>query len=90
VKDHPRFSYAAEQAIYDALVAAGFDVLTETQHASKLDFTVENIGIEVKSYHSPRAIEQMRRVANGILIQGDDAAAFFVKLLKAYKESKIA
>ena len=78
-----KYSYKEEQAIYEALLAAGYNVVPEDQSPSRLDFTVGDIGIEFKSHHSPRAIEQMARVSDGILIQGPKAAAFFVQLLKA-------
>ena len=82
-----RFSYKDEQDIYDALLGAGFIVLTEIEHESRLDFTVDGVGIEYKSYHSPRAIEQMARVQDGILVQGPKAAQFLVSLLRNQKKA---
>ncbi len=79
------YSYKEERELLAALQAAGFDVVPETESESRLDFTVGEVGIEYKSYHSSRAIEQMSRVSDGILIQGPKAAQFIIDLLKAKK-----
>ena len=70
-----------EEEIEMALEIAG--VKYERHHPSNLDFYLptEGIFIECKQFHTPRAIEQMSREADVILVQGKTAARFFTMKL---------
>lgn len=65
-----------EEEIEMALELAG--IKYERHHPSNLDFYLpaEGIFIECKQFHTPRAIEQMSREQNVILVQGRTAARF--------------
>ena len=75
-----------ERLIEAALIAAGIRYTTESDGSSphRLDFDLPDIGvaIEVKRFHSPRAVAQLGRTENVILVQGEKAvralAAFIV------------
>lgn len=60
-----------ERVIADALDAAGIGYVHEAadpDYTDGLDFRLENdLYIECKQFHSPRATEQMARVANALL-----------------------
>lgn len=76
-----------EQQIEAALIAAGLDYRTETEHAARLDFWLPGpaIYIEVKGGHSERTAAQMARVSNVIVAQGDEAVKFLAQAIKAMK-----
>lgn len=65
-----------ERIIEAALLEAGiaFEMDQGGKSAHRLDFELANgVAIEVKRFHSPRAIEQLGRVENVILAQGEAA-----------------
>ena len=73
-----------ERQIADALEEAAINFHREGRDVD-LDFFLPDyaIYIEVKSFHSPRAIEQLSRHDNVILIQGRTAIDAFCSMLRS-------
>lgn len=76
-----------EQQIEAALLAAGLDYRTETEHAARLDFWLPELDvyIEIKGGHSERTAGQMERVTNVIVAQGDAAVKFLAQAIRGLK-----
>jgi hypothetical protein len=74
-----------EQVVEQALIKAGIPYARERENPAGLDFylTEQKLYIEVKRFHTPRAVEQMSRVPEAILIQGLEAAKWFAEMLHA-------
>ena len=74
-----------ERLIEDALIASGRHYVTDDDPANiaKLDFYLpdDDLYIEVKRLHSPRIAEQMGRVENVIVAQGEGAVRALTGLL---------
>lgn len=72
-----------EQAVENALVAAGERFTCEPHEGQRLDFhlTERNVFIEVKAWHSPRISDQMASERNVIALQGPEAVTFFCSAL---------
>lgn len=75
-----------ETIIADGLDLAGIMYerdreLSPGQHSIDFYLPYFDLWIEVCQFHTPRKIEQLSRLDNVILIQGNDAARNFVKLL---------
>ncbi|VXC81598.1 hypothetical protein [Sphingomonas sp. AX6] len=74
-----------ERLIEDALIASGRQYVTDDDPANsaKLDFYLpdDDLYIEVKRMHSPRIAEQMGRVENVIVAQGEGAVRALAGLL---------
>ena len=77
-----------EGLIEEALQDAGIGYVTDFGggNPSVLDFRLQNgVEIEVKRFHSPRVAEQMARVPNVIVAQGEDAVAFLADLIAKHR-----
>lgn len=76
-----------ERIISDALTSAGVRFVGEhdlgQQHAKNLDFYLpeQGIQIECKQFHSERAIRQLAKHPDVILIQGRKAALAFAEMI---------
>jgi hypothetical protein len=80
-----------ERIIADALEKTGIEyVRADAKMGRHLDFylTRLNIYIEVKRFHTPRVAEQMARVPDVIVIQGEKAAVTFAKMIGGYTQRK--
>lgn len=66
-----------EKVIEDALIKAAIPFRRD----DPLDFECPTFAIECKRFYSPRAIKQLERNDNVILIQGIDAAKAFAGLI---------
>lgn len=79
---------SVEKIIADALTTSRISFVTENDmmNAANLDFYLPryDVYIEVKSFHSDRIAEQMKRARNVIVIQGEAAAQFFAEMLNSY------
>ncbi len=77
----PKMSDPVEKIVAEALTERGFKF--DRDNAVDLDFYLPSTGvyIECKQFHTPRAIEQMARVPNVILIQGVAAALAFAMMI---------
>lgn len=74
-----------ERLIYDALVDRNleFQMDYDGQNPSGLDFRLCNgVEIEVKQFHSDRIAEQMGRVDNVIVAQGEKAVRMLADLIR--------
>jgi len=67
-----------EKIVADALDAAG----VKYRHDDPLDFECGGFSIEVKQFHSERAIRQLAGREDVILIQGRAAAEAFARLVR--------
>lgn len=79
------FSDFLEKKIASALDAKKIKWIHESQKKDiGADFYLPdyNVYIEVKQYHSERAIRQLENKDNAILIQGKEAAYFFIEILE--------
>jgi hypothetical protein len=78
-----RSNFPEELMLADAFKSAGLSFLHESDGGThNLDFKIGDVYVEVKQFHSPRAIEQCGRVDNVILVQGRKAAEFLAALIK--------
>lgn len=78
---HDPMERIIEAALLDAGIEFKMDHGGGTRH--RLDFELANgVAIEVKRFHSPRAIEQLSRVENVIFVQGDVAARQLADLIR--------
>lgn len=78
---HDPMERIIEAALLDAGVQFKTDQGGHTTH--RLDFELDNgVAIEVKRFHSPRAIEQLSRVDNAILAQGVGAVNQLAELFR--------
>lgn len=79
-----KFADFLEKDIADALDAIRIRWVHESEKMIGADFYLPdyNIYIEIKQYHSERAIKQLKDKNDAILIQGKSAVAFFIKMLK--------
>ena len=81
-----RTSDPMERLIEAALIERGIEYETDFggQNPSRLDFRLPAFGveIEVKRFHSDRINEQMRRSANVIVAQGEDAVKFLAAAIR--------
>jgi hypothetical protein len=86
VRKGSRVSDPIERIIADALDARGLEYICDGEgDTNGLDFFLCDFGvhIEVKQFHTDRVAEQMRRVHNVIVIQGETAALAFAGLIKS-------
>lgn len=78
-----------EQRVEQALVDQGIDYLTDRggENPADLDFLLPGLGlhIEVKRMHSPRIADQMVRVENVIVAQGEMAVNVLAHLIRTGK-----
>lgn len=87
---HPRVSDPLEATLAHALDAANIPYLTDYEKKSpkNLDFYLPdtNVHIEVKGGDTPRALKQLSRDPNVILVKGVAATRFLAQLINPDKK----
>lgn len=81
-----------EAIIAQALTAAGVGFTRDLggKNPSGLDFRLDSgIEIEVKRFHSPRIADQMSRVENVIVLQGEQAIRHYASLITPHAKGRM-
>lgn len=87
LEQKPTTKDPVERIVEQALIDAGIRYVTDQGGGteSRLDFRLidYDIELEVKRFYTARAVEQVARAPNVILIQGERAARFFAAAIRS-------